>query len=384
VTSTKHQTHSTIRSDLGLGHSILTTLAVLNLENVLRWLPFAATDDDLWNYAYNKILMPTTVPQTMRDLMIEQAIAREIVRYLVNGARDSWRGISESGRLPAFHPIILAGATLTDTPHPGITAMLMLDALELEGVHNLYIDPYAMIAVLGAIAYADPTVTVQTFEHNGLVNLGTAFCATGRVRGRSQRPAMKIQITLESGRTVEKKLLPGEIWAAPLSSGQEVQVIVRAGRGMKINGKRRIKQTVTAGNAGLIFDARGRPFAPPPLRRRAATYAEWWTGVSGQVWTGMQEFAEADPLAEMDKGARETRRDRFAEEKTLQEVMAAAEMAAGFDEGETIGMERAVSGDRRRRKQDKEKQEKARRGRGRKGEQPEEEDEAPDILERLR
>ncbi|MBL1137531.1 MAG: hypothetical protein D8M56_19660 [Chloroflexi bacterium] len=384
VTSLDKQVNSTIRSDLGLGHSLLTTLAVLNIEQVLRWLPFPATEDDLWNYAYNKILMPSTIPQTMRDLMIEQAIAREIVRHLVNGARASWRHASKDGKLPAFRPIIVAGATLTDAPHPGITAMLMLDAFELEGVHNLYIDPYAMIALLGAIAYTDPTVTVQAFEHNGLVNLGPAFCATGRVRGRSQRPAMKIQITLESGRTVEKKLLPGEIWAAPLSSGQEVQVVVRMGRGMKINGKRRIKQVVTAGAAGLIFDARGRPLNLPALRRRPAMYAEWWTGVTGQVWTGMQEFSEAEPLSEMDKAARETRRDRFAEEKLLQEVMFEAEAAEGFDEGEIIGSGRAATGrDRKRGKPEKgKKAEKSRRGR--KQEESEEADEVPDILERLR
>lgn len=378
VSSFDKQVNSTIRSDLGLGHSLLTTLAVLNIENVLRWLPFAANEDDLWNYAYNKVLMPTTIPQTMRDLMIEQAIAREIIRYLVNGAQAGWRHAAEDGKLPAFRPIIVAGATLTDAPHHGVTAMLILDAFELEGIHNLYIDPYAMVALLGAIAYADPTVTVQTFEHNGLVNLGTAFCATGRVRGRSQRPAMKIQITLENGRAIEKKLLPGEIWAAPLSSGQEVQVVVRTGRGMKINGKRRVKQTVTAGTAGLIFDARGRSLVLPPLRRRPAIYAEWWTGVTGQVWTGMQEFSEADPLSEIDKGARETRRDRFTEEKLLQEVMSAAELAEGFDEGEVIGSGRSSGRDRKRGKP-----EKSRRGRGRKDEVPEE-DEAPDILERLR
>ncbi|MBI5931187.1 MAG: glutamate mutase L [Chloroflexi bacterium] len=378
VSSFDKQVNSTIRSDLGLGHSLLTTLAVLNIENVLRWLPFAANEDDLWNYAYNKVLMPTTIPQTMRDLMIEQAIAREIIRYLVNGAQAGWRHAAEDGKLPAFRPIIVAGATLTDAPHHGVTAMLILDAFELEGIHNLYIDPYAMVALLGAIAYADPTVTVQTFEHNGLVNLGTAFCATGRVRGRSQRPAMKIQITLENGRAIEKKLLPGEIWAAPLSSGQEVQVVVRTGRGIKINGKRRVKQTVTAGTAGLIFDARGRSLVLPPLRRRPAIYAEWWTGVTGQVWTGMQEFSEADPLSEIDKGARETRRDRFTEEKLLQEVMSAAELAEGFDEGEVIGSGRSSGRDRKRGKP-----EKSRRGRGRKDEVPEE-DEAPDILERLR
>lgn len=381
VTSLNKQVNSTIRSDLGLGHSLLTTLAVLNIEQVLRWLPFAATEDDLWNYAYNKILMPSSVPQTMRDLMIEQAIAREIVRYLVNGARAGWRHASDDGKLPAFRPIIVAGATLTDAPHPGITAMLMLDAFELEGVHNLYIDPYAMIALLGAIAYADPTVTVQAFEHSGLVNLGTAFCATGRVRGRSQRPAMKIQITLENGRTVEKNLLPGEIWAAPLSSGQEVQVVVRTGRGMKINGKRRVKQTVTAGAAGLIFDARGRPLNMPALRRRPAVYAEWWTGVTGQVWTGMQEFSEAEPLSDIEKGARDSRRDRFAEEKLLQEVMFEAEAAEGFDEGEIIGSGRAAGRDRKRGKPEKLKKSSRR---GRKQEEPEEDNEVPDILERLR
>jgi hypothetical protein len=365
IVNANKQVSANIHSDLGTGYSLLTTLAKLDPEQVTRWLPFALSEDDLWNYAYTKSLAPGTVPQTMRDLLVEQAIAREIVRYLVNEARHNWRGLAPKGGLPAFRPIILAGAALTETPHPGVNAMLMLDALEIEGVANLYTDPFALLPALGALAYVDPTVTVQVFEHDGLTNLGPAFCATGRPRGRRQRPAMKIEVTLSNGRTLEKKLLPGEIWTAPLSVGQTAQVSVRMGRGMKINGKRRLKQKVIGGTAGLIFDARGRPLNLPALRRRPMTYAEWWAGVTGQTWPELEKWAEEDPLAEMEKAARETRRDRFAEEKAMQEIMAAATMAAGFDEAEGVGRPARKSA----RKLPRGKQIK--------------EEEAPDILSRL-
>jgi hypothetical protein len=60
--------------------------------------------------------------------------------------------------------------------------------------------------------------------------------------------------------------------------------------------------------------------------------------VTGQTWADLRQFAEEEPLAEIDRAARESRRDRFAEEKALQEIMAAAALSSGFDEaGQLMG-----------------------------------------------
>ena len=64
--------------------------------------------------------------------MIEQAMAREIVRLMVARLARMWNA-GEGELLPDFRPIIAAGAILTEAQHPGISAMLLLDALQPMG-----------------------------------------------------------------------------------------------------------------------------------------------------------------------------------------------------------------------------------------------------------
>ena len=55
-------------------------LAETGVDNVLRWVPFPMEEADLRNRIKNKMIRPTTIPQTLEELQIEQAIAREALR----------------------------------------------------------------------------------------------------------------------------------------------------------------------------------------------------------------------------------------------------------------------------------------------------------------
>lgn len=279
VSSMDGQVHVTIRTDLGIGHQIVETLETITPDGVTRWLPFDISPDDLWDYAHNKRLRPTTVPGTAEELMIEQALAREILRRLVADARPAW-GTESSELLPAFQPIIAAGAVLTEAQHPGISALLLLDALQPAGMVELHLDPHNLISALGVTAYFKPIITVQGLEAGGLVKLGTAFCPLGRVR--AGQDAMRIQVRLASGQQFERELKGGEMWLASAMPGIQAEVTVRLARGLSINGRRRLKRTVTTGAAGIIFDARGRPLALPRARERAIRYIEWARAMSGR------------------------------------------------------------------------------------------------------
>ena len=295
------QVSANIQSDLGMGHSLVSSLDKIALHRVQDWLPFAYSLDDLNHYAQNKALAPWTIPQTTEDMLIEYAFAREIIRHLVESEQGTWQSIQKDAKLPEFQPIIVSGATLTETAHPSITAMLVVDALEFEGYTNLYIDPFSLLPALGAIAMLEPTITVQVFENQALTNLGPALCASGRPRGRGSKPAMQIKITLPSGRTIQHNLMPGEIWAAPISLGQSAELDVRLGRGLKLNGKSRFKKTVTAGAAGILFDARGRPLTILDRAKRPEIFNQWWTGVSNEALQGWEKWAQADADKKVDE-----------------------------------------------------------------------------------
>ncbi|MBN1563922.1 MAG: glutamate mutase L, partial [Anaerolineae bacterium] len=256
VAGVRKTPHYRIRTDLGMGHHAVSALEAVTVENVQRWLPEGVAAETLWDYVHNKALRPATIPATKEDLQIEQALAREIVRLLVREARPVWDlGVGEL--LPAFQPIIGAGAILTETQHPGISAMLLLDALQPVGAVELKLDPHNLIASLGVIAYLEPTVTVQALEAGGLVNLGTAFCPLGRLR--PGQDAMYVLVRQENGTVINQTVHAGEIWMAPVLPGVSAEVTIRLKRGLSINGKRQISRRVIAGAAGIVFDARGRP-----------------------------------------------------------------------------------------------------------------------------
>lgn len=284
-----------VQSDLGVGHSIVESLHQIDLAKVLDWIPFQFADHQLHTYAYDKSLLPASIPQNNSDLMIEYAILRGIIQYLIRSERSTWAShLKRNQNLPAFDYIIAAGATLTQASHPAITAMLLIDALGLEGVHDLYMDVFGILPALGATALVDPAITVQVFENHALTYLAPVFCASGRPRRRGNKPGMKIRIRLANGRTVARDLEPGEIWSAPLSPGQEAEIEVQLSRGLNINGRSRIKQKVSAGLAGIIFDARGRPFNTGSLDERPALFNQWWTGLTDQPLTGWERWQDIE------------------------------------------------------------------------------------------
>ena len=279
VAGVNREPRFTIRTDLGVGHSMVSALEAIAPENVLRWLPFDIDVDDLWDYAHNKQLRPATVPGTAEELMVEQAFAREILRLLVAEARADWN-LGHSDLLPAFRPIIAAGSILTEAQHPGISALLLLDALQPVGVAELQLDPYNLLSALGVAAYLKPIVTVQALDAPGLVPLGTAFSPKGRIR--YGQDVMYVQVRLPDGQVVNHTVRGGEIWMAPALPGDPVEVAVKLQGGLTIGGRRRFKLRVTAGAAGVIFDGRGRPLVMPRPRDRAARFMQWQLAMMGQ------------------------------------------------------------------------------------------------------
>lgn len=269
----------TIRTDLGVGHHFASALEAVTPQRVMEWLPFSITPEALWDYAHNKALRPGTIPATPEELQIEQALARAIVRKLVAESRAGW-GVQPDAGLPAFDPIIGAGAILSEAQHPGVSALLLLDALQPEGVTELQLDPANLVSAAGVIAYLKPLITVQALETGGLLRLGAAFCPSGQIR--AGRTAMHVQVQPDNGPVINHTVRSGDVWMAPVLPGVAARVTVRLRGGLTISGKRRIRQRVVAGAAGIIFDARGRPLALPRPRERAARLRRWQAAMGAQ------------------------------------------------------------------------------------------------------
>nr|MDQ2686921.1 glutamate mutase L [Armatimonadota bacterium] len=70
----------TVSANLGMSYSVSNVLAEAGIANIQRWVPFDLEEADLRDRIGNKMIRPTTIPQTLDELKIEQAIAREALR----------------------------------------------------------------------------------------------------------------------------------------------------------------------------------------------------------------------------------------------------------------------------------------------------------------
>lgn len=266
---------SAIRPDLGIGHNAVSLIETVGTDAVRAWLPFHASDDEIWNYAANKALYITSVPQTLRDMYLEHALLRASARAMLASTLPQ-------GAPSRFDTIIAAGASLTNTGSAGLTALLALDILQPVGMSHLYADPFGLVPALGAAATVNPQAAVQVLDGTNLEPIGTAFSLSGQPA--FDRPAMHIKLGLPYGERYEHTVMGGHIWIYNAPATQTIDVAVRAvGRGVRINGGQRMRIRVQGGSAGLIFDARGRALVMDrDLARRASLMSEWIAEVTGQ------------------------------------------------------------------------------------------------------
>ncbi|MHA2429235.1 MAG: glutamate mutase L [Candidatus Hermodarchaeia archaeon] len=89
----------TVSANLGMSYSICNVLREATLENILRWIPYPMDPATLDDILANKMIRPTTIPQTLEELIIEHAVAREALRLGLNHHKFLARGLR--GAIPA-------------------------------------------------------------------------------------------------------------------------------------------------------------------------------------------------------------------------------------------------------------------------------------------
>ncbi len=74
------QFHRSVSANYGMSYSIGNVLKEAGLANILRWLPVDLSPEEVRNMIRNKMVRPTTIPQTLPELWAEQAVCREALR----------------------------------------------------------------------------------------------------------------------------------------------------------------------------------------------------------------------------------------------------------------------------------------------------------------
>ena len=273
-------TQQIIRTDLGTSYSVERVLDQVEMDDILRWVPFSIEEGEARNLLLNKSLRPTTLPATHETLLLEQALAREALRLALTEARETWpvgQASPYPHLSPMFEPIVGSGGVLSCAPRPGQAALILLDAIQPIGVSTLVLDRRGFVAAMGAMASVNPLAAVQAASLGGLVNLGTVIAPVGQ--GREGEIALRLKVE-ELHLEMDVPYGSLEVYWLPASEPLTLQVRPQRhfdvgwgpGRGRKIQ--------FSGGSVGLIIDARGRPLTLPPDRdRRQAKVQEWLWGM---------------------------------------------------------------------------------------------------------
>lgn len=288
----------TVSANLGMSYSICNVLAETGVANIRRWLPFEISERELRNRLRNKMIRPTTIPQLLEDLLIEQAVAREALRLAfehhkslarglkgVQQARTIGEALSQVGTgqtlvdMLALDLIVGSGGVLSHAPGREQAALMMIDAYQPEGFTRLAVDSIFMMPQLGILSTIHPEAATQVFDRDCLIRLGTVVAPIGTAREGEEIAAVTV-----GGETIS--LRAGSLLVRPLGEGEVVEVEVRPARGINVGaGKGRlVRQKAEGGVVGLILDGRGRPLALPPEDDvRIARLREWLTALDSPV-----------------------------------------------------------------------------------------------------
>ena len=286
----------TVSANLGMSYSICNVLTEAGVENILRWVPFDIDQGDLRNRIRNKMIRPTTIPQTLEDLVIEQALAREALRLAFDHHKSlavSLRGVQQVRDISQTFEQSASGGTLVDEMELGMiigsggvlshaprriqAVLMMLDAFQPEGITRITVDSIFMAPQLGVLSTMHPAAANDVFQRDCLVRLGTSISPVGTAK--EGEPCVTVTATLPDGEVVEKSVPYGSIDTIPLAEGF-AEVDIHPAHGFDVGAGRghELKARLEGGVGGLIIDARGRKpfFLPADTENRIRKLVEWY------------------------------------------------------------------------------------------------------------
>jgi len=273
----------TVSANLGMSYSISNVFAEATLPKVMRWVPFHMDERDLRNRVKNKMIRPTTIPQSIEELIFEQAIAKEALRLafiqhknfatVLKGVQqqrtiaDAFEQSASGGSLVnmmTLDILVGSGGVLSHAPRRNQAAMMLIDAFLPEGITRLAVDSIFMMPQLGVLTAVQPQAATEVFNKDCLIHLGTCVAPAGELK--KPGPVLDYKITLPDGKTESGILEYGKMKLIKLGTDEKglpakAKAVLEPHKAFDIGKGRgaKIEAELSGGVVGIILDARGRP-----------------------------------------------------------------------------------------------------------------------------
>jgi uncharacterized protein (TIGR01319 family) len=264
-----------VLTDLGVGASVGDLFARIPVEGVTRWLPLNIPPQRVHHVIMNKALRPWTVPQTQEELLVEQAVAREVIGLALDRARSGWPFKARRGA-PIVNEIVGSGSTLTFAPTPGHAMLMLLDTVQPAfWTSRVALDQTGALPALGALATVQPQAAAQILEQDGLFALGSVIAPVG-VAGFGAK-VLTFKVTTQQG-TYEGDVRFGTLERIVVPTGTKAKLELRPTRrfDLGMGPGRGVRMETWGGAVGVIIDARGRPLAWPARQELRQKMVRRW------------------------------------------------------------------------------------------------------------
>ena len=294
----KNKFNRTVSANLGMSYSICNVLAETGIENVARWVPFQLNEMELTNRIANKMIRPTTIPQTLKSLKIEQAIAREALSLSFKQHKEfavDLKGVqkertisdtfdqSNSGKtlvnMIELDLLVGSGGVLSHAPRRSQSARMLIDSFLPEGLTKLAVDSIFMMPQLGVLSTIHKQAAIEVFEKDCLIYLGSCVAPVGIPKDEN----MVLQYTINiDGAVKSGKLKKGDLilidadlgyYDAEFIPGRNLDL----GAGINVP----IQTKIQGGVVGIFLDGRGRqPFNLPKNDNKRINSLLKWSSIS--------------------------------------------------------------------------------------------------------
>jgi len=269
------QFNRTVSANYGMSYSICNVLADAGIENVSRWISQDLDENNLTNRIANKMIRPTTIPQTLEDLTIEQAIAREALRLSFDQHKKfavSLKGVQQERTisdtfeqkmtgetlvdLSKLDMIVGSGGVLSHAPRREQAFRMIVDSFLPEDITQIAVDSIFMMPQLGVLSSIHEKAAIEVFNKDCLVRLGSCITPIGNSNYGDTIMDYSLNI---SGEKKQGTLKVGELLLIPADFNAH-EIDINCHKNFTINGENQFSGTIFGGDVGILLDGRGRPF----------------------------------------------------------------------------------------------------------------------------
>jgi uncharacterized protein (TIGR01319 family) len=281
----------TVSANLGMSYSMANVLVEAGVAAIMRWLPYSISESEVRDQLRNKMIRPTSIPQTLEDLWLEQAVCREALRLSLahhsslavglsgvqkqrsiadifnqTGARDSLVN------LMSLDVVIGSGGVLSHAPKRLQAALMMLDGFGLEGFTELTVDSVFMLPHLGLFSSIHSEAAKEIFTKDCLVPICHTMVPVYNSKKHRDKDLCSV---LVSGKEVAQ-CKRGEMLLLESVHGDVELTFVPSSKWVNLgNGfGKSLTTSATISGEGLLLDGRNRPIELPKTQSERVVFQQ--------------------------------------------------------------------------------------------------------------